>query len=145
VGETINLPLTGPRAIAPLDAADPPPEKPVATLAAFRQGIVDALNGLLVLHVTTVIGHVGRIATSGAGAVTTVALDDSAPKVASTVINMAIGDITTTYTPDFISNADLMKLHADAIQTARDVRKETITLLKTALSELEGLLTKKPA
>ncbi len=111
----------------------------------FRQKIIDALNNLVVLHVTTAIGHVGTVTVSEAGAVATVGLDDPAPKVANSVINTVTGDSTETFTPDFVGNPDLMTLHANAVQTARDVRKETIALLKTVLQDFESLLTRKPA
>jgi hypothetical protein len=117
---------------------------PVATPETFRQKIIDALNDLLVLHVTTVIGHVGTVQPDESGAISTVGLDDPAPKVANTVINMATGCTTVTYTPDFLADTALMALHTASVQTARDVRKETIALLKTALDNFEALLTKKP-
>jgi hypothetical protein len=117
---------------------------PVATPETFRQKIIDALNDLLVLHVTTVIGHVGTVQSHASGAISTVGLDDPAPKVANTVINMVTGCSTVTYTPDFLADAALMALHTASVKTARDVRTETIALLKTALDNFEALLNKKP-
>jgi hypothetical protein len=117
---------------------------PAATLETFRQKIIDALNEMMVLHVTTVIGHVGSVQSGGDGAISTVGLDDPAPKVANTVINMVTGCTTITYTPDFSADAALMTLHANSVQTARDVRKETIALLKAALDNFEALLNRKP-
>jgi hypothetical protein len=120
------------------------PSVVVATPETFRQKIIDALNDLLVLHVTTVIGHVGTVQSDESGAISTVGLDDPAPKVANTVINMATGCTTVTYTPDFLADTALMALHTASVQTARDVRKETIVLLKEALDNFEALLNKKP-
>jgi hypothetical protein len=123
---------------------DPAPVDHAATPETFRQKIIDALNDLLVLHVTTVIGHVGTVQSDTSGAISTVGLDDAAPKVASTVVNMATGCTTVTFTPDFCADPALMSMHTASVQTARDVRKETITLLKTALDNFEALLNKKP-
>jgi hypothetical protein len=118
---------------------------PAATPETFRQKIIDALNEMMVLHVTTVIGHVGSVQSGGDGTISTVGLDDPAPKVANTVINMATGCTTITYTPDFSADAALMALHASSVKTSREVRAETIALLKVALDNFEALLNRKPA
>ena len=126
------------------DHALAPAPGPAATPETFRQKIIDALNDMMVLHVTTVIGHVGTVKLEGSGAISRVGLDDTAPKVANTVINMATGCTSITFTPDFSADAALMALHAGSVQTARDVRKETIALLKAALDNFEALLNRKP-
>jgi hypothetical protein len=118
-----SAPVVALQALAPAEAVVPASAK---TPETFRQKIIDALNDLMVLHVTTAVGHVGTVQSDSGGAISTVALDDPAPKVANTVVDMATGCTTVTYTPDFTADAALMALHAAAVQTSREVRIETI-------------------
>jgi hypothetical protein len=143
MGDTQSAPVQG-EVIAINTATADLTAAPTATPETFRQKIIDALNDLLVLHVTTVIGHVGTVKPDSGGAISTVELDDPSPKVGNTVINMATGCTSVTFTPDFSADAVLMTMHSNAVQTAREVRKETIALLKAALDNFEALLNRKP-
>lgn len=110
----------------------------------FYVSALKALNGLFDLSVTTAIGHVSAVTLAGTDqAVATVRLDDPAPKVASTVINTVTGDMTAVYSGDFASDPALMKMHADALETARAIRKDTIDLLKSVIDDFKDLLNGK--
>jgi hypothetical protein len=117
---------------------------PPSSAETFRQKIVDALNEVLVLHVTTVIGKAKVTNADRSGAVSTVTLDDDSPHIANTVVNTLIGDSTTIYTPDFLSDQLLVTMHKDAVQTAHNVRKDTIDMLKTVLEDFKDVLSPKP-
>ena len=105
--------------------------------------ILKAVEAIVVLKVTTLVGPVNLPATDDSGA-TTLTLSGAPQKAGSTVINTVLGDCTTTYSPDFAADADLMAAHKDAVAAAQAVRSATIEILKTVLKDFEDLL-KKPA
>ncbi len=95
------------------------------------------VDTLVTLRVTTIIGaaRVDPASAVAIGSATTVTIDANADQiVASTAINMALGDMTQVLHPDFETKPDLAKLHQDAIATARAVRAETVAIL-TALAK----------
>jgi hypothetical protein len=106
----------------------------------LRQEILKALDGLLILHVTTVVGHATASNADQSGAVSTVTLNDINPKLANSVMNTALGDATTIYTPEFVADAGLMAAHNAAVDAAHKVRKETIDMLKTVLEDFKDVL-----
>lgn len=110
----------------------------------LRAQILQALEGLLTLHVTTVVGQATVANADRSGAVSTVTLNDASPKLANTVVNTALGDGTTIYTPDFFADAALMAAHQDAVKSAHAVRKDTIDMLKTVLEDFKDVLFPKP-
>lgn len=107
----------------------------------FQDKVRKAVEGVITLHVTTVIGTASIQNAADGGAVSTVVLEAGAPKVANTVINMALGDSTTIYSQDFVSDPALLAIHNTAIETAHTVRKETIDILKTALEDFKDLFS----
>jgi hypothetical protein len=109
----------------------------------LQKRILAALEAVVVLHVTTVVGK-AKAGAIGASGVAEVTLEDGEQKLADTVINTMAGNCVTIYTPDFQADPALMALHKTAIDTAQQVRKDTLDLLKTALTDFEKLLTGKP-
>lgn len=107
--------------------------------ADFKAEIIKALNGVFVLHVTTVVGAATVRDADNGGAASTVKLGGGEEKVANTVINTALGDITHIYSPEFLSDSHMMDLHTAAVATAREIRKETIDLLIKLGQNLETL------
>ena len=101
-------------------------DKAVTTLAALAEKLV-------LLRVTTVIG---------AAKVTLTPLDDGGDKVAvdlgpaadqlvaSSTMDMLLGDFTQVFSPDFVSKPDYAALHASALSQAHDTRDKTIAMLK---------------
>jgi hypothetical protein len=117
---------------------DPPPA--ASNKAAFKAKIIEALNGVFVLHVTTVVGAATVQNADKGGAVSTVTLSGGGEqKVANSVINTVLGDTTHIYSPDFVSDSHMMDLHIAAVAAAREVRKETIDLLIKLGQNLEAL------
>jgi hypothetical protein len=112
---------------------------------SLRDKILQALDGLLVLHVTTAVGQATVRNSDQSGAVSMVVLTDANPRLANTVINTALGDGTTIYTPEFLADTALMAAHKEAVQAAHDVRKETIAMLKTVLEDFKEVLFPKQA
>jgi hypothetical protein len=107
---------------------------------SLRQKILEALNGLLVLQVTTVVGEATFSSANRSNSLCAVQLTGTNLKIANTVVNTALGDATTIYTPDFFADPALMAAHQDAVKVAHDVREETIGMLKTVLEDFQDLL-----
>jgi hypothetical protein len=109
--------------------------------AALKDQILKVLNSIVILHVTTVIGSASISDADNSGAVSVVKLDPGGQKIANTVINMAIGDSTTIYSQDFASDPALQDIHKTAVQTAHDIRKETVDILKTLFEDFKDLIS----
>ena len=107
--------------------------------ADFKAKIIKALDGVFVLHVTTVVGAATVEDADKGGAVSTVTLVGGEQKVANSVINTVLGDTTHIYSPDFVSDSHMMDLHIAAVAAAREVRKETVDLLIKLGQNLEAL------
>jgi hypothetical protein len=124
-------------------AADNPPNNNLPTTASkkadFKAEIIKALNGVFVLHVTTVVGAATVQNADNGGAASTVTLGGGEQKVANSVINTVLGDTTHIYSPEFVSDSHMMDLHTTAVAAAREVRKETIDLLIKLGQNLETL------
>jgi len=110
----------------------------------LRAQILKALDGLVVLNVTTVVGQATVSDVNSSGTVSTVKLTDPNPKIANTVVNTALGDGTTIFSPEFLSDPLLTAAHQSAVDAAHKVRKETIDMLKTVLSDFKDLLFPRP-
>jgi hypothetical protein len=108
--------------------------------AELRKKISDALNAFLVLHVTTVVGQASVANADDSGAISSIKLTDANQKVANTVINTVLGDGTTIYSPDFVTDQTLVDIHKSAVQTAHDIRKETMDILKSVLQDFKDVL-----
>ena len=119
--------------------ADGNPPDVAAQKSDFKARIIRAINGVFVLHVTTVVGAATVHNADDGSATSTVTLDGGEQKVANTVINTALGDSTHLYTPEFLSDPHMMELHAAAVTTSREVRKESIDLLIKLGQNLETL------
>lgn len=105
--------------------------------------LAQVLDRFVTLRVTTVIGaaHVDPGTAVDPGAATAVAFDGNVQQVvASTTLNMALGDMTQILHPDFEAKPDLAKLHQDAIATARTIRSETVTILTALVKDLAARL-----
>jgi hypothetical protein len=106
----------------------------------LEQKVVKALNEIFVLHVTTVIGSAAIANADDSSAVSIVKLEPGDQKIGNTVINTLIGDSTTIYSPDFITDSALVDLHKTGVQTAQDVRNKTIDILKSLLKDFKDYL-----
>jgi hypothetical protein len=108
----------------------------------LRDNLRTAIDNVVILRVTTVIGAITIDAAhcNDDSATTSVTIAADGAECGHTVINTVLGDCTYSYTPNFFANTAMMQAHADAVQAAHTVRRETIEIMKSALKELETLL-----
>ncbi|MEO8714193.1 MAG: hypothetical protein ABI369_04190 [Acetobacteraceae bacterium] len=112
----------------------------VSTAMTALEGLVDKL---LELRVTTIIGAAHADATKAVnrGTETEITLDAGASQiVASTTINMALGDCTQLLDPAFVEKPEYAKLHQDAVALARTIRAETVAILTTLAKDVASHL-----
>jgi hypothetical protein len=133
-------------AIAPATTprpADPQPAQAgiVPSRDEFRAKIIRALENVVTLRITTVIGPVKIKNLDELNAATEVELpDDKVVECASTAINLVLGDITQIRTEKFAQDAAYAKLHDDALTAARNIIADNLATLKEALLGLEKIL-----
>lgn len=121
------------------EAASPTPPTTPPTLA---DNALDRLrkmvDGLLTLRVTTVIGTVAAVKITDIDTPSQITLSGPADEVASSSINMLLGDCSTVMTKGFVENPAYAQLHKDSLDQARAVRKETMEMLHAAIGMLAG-------
>ena len=125
---------------APGNAPNPanPPSR-----SDFMAKVLAALEGMVTLRVTTVVGPVKLQAVDDFNARTTASMPaDQVVDCATTAINLVQGDITQIRTQRFVDDAAFSKLHDDAMQTARTIIAANISALKEAVLTLEKVLWK---
>lgn len=121
---------------------DPQPLAPTLVTKAGRM-LENLVDKLLELRVTTVIGsaHADTTTAVNRGAETAITLDTGAAQlVASTTINMALGDCTQLLDPAFVEKPEYAKLHQDAVALARTIRAETVAILTTLAKDVASHL-----
>jgi len=94
---------------------------------------------ILILRTTTVIGDVTNGTVTDNDGHLKVNFSVNPQQVACTTINMALGDLTTVYSPQFADNAAYAKLHSDNLAIARGVRSDTMDLLLKAVEAVKAL------
>jgi hypothetical protein len=109
----------------------------------FMAKVLAALEGMVTLRVTTVVGPVKLQAVDDFNARTTAIMPaDQVVDCATTAINLVQGDITQIRTQKFVDDAAFSKLHDDAMLTARTIIADNIGALKEAILALEKVLWK---
>lgn len=119
----------------------PQPSQNLMTKAA--EELESLIGKVVTLQVTTVIAtaRVDAGTAFNRGVETAVSFDAGTPQlVASTTINMALGDYTQVLDPSFVNKPEYAKLHQDALSTARAIRSETVSLLTTLAKDVESHL-----
>lgn len=107
----------------------------------FPDRVKRIAESIAIMRVTTVIGTLtGVVGQDDLKHVTSITLDSANQQAASLSINMVLGDTTLLLSPGFVDNPTYMKLHEDAVKQAREIRGETVELLKTIWHELSDLL-----
>ena len=106
------------------------------TLLKRMETIVDKI---LILGITTVIGDVTDGEVTNEDGHLKVKFSVNPQQVACTTINMALGDLTTVYSPQFADNAAYAKLHSDNLAIARGVRSDTMDLLLKGVEAVKAL------
>jgi hypothetical protein len=124
------------------------PERAPETADAGASGTLDRLAGrleqvvanLATLRVTTVVGTVTAERADQLDRVTGLTLSPTGQLVASTSVNMLIGDSSTIIAPTFVENPAYKELHEAAVAKAVEVRGQTLTLLKEAYEAFKDRL-----
>ena len=127
-------------AIAAGGAAVPIPPRVADQPEGILERIEKAVENLVVLRVTTVVGTVNARGADDFDQVTGLTLAQGDQQVCSTSINMLLGDCSLILSQVFVDNAAYKQLHADAVTQAKEVRQQTITLLKEAFDAFKDKL-----
>ena len=118
-----------------------PPRIAETSWEEFWNGRLEkAVENLVVLRVTTVVGTVNAKGADDFDQVTGLTLAQGDQQVCSTSINMLLGDCSLILSQVFVDNAAYKQLHADAVTQAKEVRQQTITLLKEAFDAFKDKL-----
>ena len=124
------------------DGIEAVPTTPPAAPLNLADNALDRLrkmvDGLLTLRVTTVIGTVAAVKITDIDTPSQITLSGPADEVASSSINMLLGDCSTVMTKGFVENPAYAQLHKEAQDQARAVRKETMEMLHAAVGMLAG-------
>jgi hypothetical protein len=118
---------------------------PDATVASIGAKLASAIENVLTLRVTTIVGAIqvtdfdnttdkAKIAFIAPGANT------PATECATTSINLLAGDITQVRTEKFVTDPVYAKIHDDALTAARSIVSDNLAALKSALIGLEKFL-----
>ena len=111
-----------------------------ASAPTLGQRLEGAVANLVVLRVTTVVGTVSAQGADDLHQVTRLTLAADGQHVASTSINMMLGDSSTILSPAFVENPAYKELHMDSVKKAQEVRDQTINLLEKAFATLKEYL-----
>ena len=122
----------GTGASAPVPVAPAPIVQPPGQDLTLMQRIERALENLVVLRVTTVVGNVTATGADQFNQITGLKIAPDDQQVASTSINMLLGDSSLILSPSFVDNAAYKALHSEAVTQALSIRKQTVDLLKDA-------------
>ena len=126
------------RTSAPPEAPAPLPKIEIATgpgsaaTATLAGRLEQAVANLVILRVTTVVGTITAEQADQLHQVTALTLNPAGQQVASTSVNMLLGDCSTLLAPIFVENAVYKDLHAAGLAKALEIRGQTIGLLKEA-------------
>jgi hypothetical protein len=119
-------------------------DAPPATAESIGQKLRDNLgkfaDNIVLLRVTTAIGAVTASKLDDIDSQTQVTFTGEAKEIASTTINMVLGDCTTVYSDGFLTNKDYAQLHKDALADARAIRADTIGMIAKALEAVRDVL-----
>lgn len=133
-----------PGAAAPRPAPEPAPEvggaREGGTFDRLAGRIEQVVANLATLRVTTVVGTVTAAQADQLHQITDLKLGSEGQQVASTSVNMLIGDSSTILAPIFVENPAYKELHATAVAKALEVRGQTIALLKEAYEAFKDRL-----
>lgn len=124
-------------AVQPVPAAIQPAAEQKPTLL---ERIGKAVENLVVLRVTTVIGTVSATGADQFDQITGLNLAPEGQQVSCTSINMLLGDCSLILSPNFVDNPAYKQLHDDSVKQALDVREQTIDLLKQAFEAFKDKL-----
>ena len=135
MSESNTPPTTG---TPPASQSLPNDSRSASLLAKAFEQLEKAVEKIVILRVTTVMG---TVTTKGAGdpmSDTEVTVDPAGQLVAYTAINTALGDANVVISKGFLEDEALNKLHTQALADARAIRKESIDMLRSAIHSILG-------
>jgi hypothetical protein len=96
-------------------------------------------DNLITLRVTTAIGAVTASNITEVDEKTTIGFQVEAKEVASTSINMLLGDCNTVLSQGFADNQSYAQIHNAAVATARAVRTDTIDMIGKGIEAVRAM------
>ena len=126
-----------PNPVTDFPRAAAPPSPPAASGAdQLQQKILDRLSqiidGIVTLRVTTAVGTITAAKIDSIRDATQVTLATEGEEIASTAMNMVLGDCNTVMTKAFIDTPAYVQLHNQAVAEAKAIQQSTMDLLKQA-------------
>ena len=96
------------------------------------------IDEIIILRVTTVVGTVTAENVSDPMQRTKINVEPAGQLVAHTAVNTALGDANLVFSKGFIDDEALIKLHNDALQQSRAIRKDSMDMLRSAIEAILG-------
>lgn len=116
---------------------------PDSTVVTIGAKIAQAIENVMTLRVTTIVGAIEVTSLDDTNAKTGFKFpNNAAPDCATTSINLLEGDITQVRTEKFATDPVYAKIHDDALAAARQIVADNLAALKSAIVGLEKFLPK---
>lgn len=116
----------------------PDDERREGILEKIYAKLGEIIDDVVIVSVTTVVGTVtaANVGDVRKPTVITVAPEDQV--VAHSSINTALGDMNIVLSKGFVDDAALMEQHKQALADSRNIRKESIATLQSAIQAIMG-------
>jgi hypothetical protein len=109
----------------------------------LREKLELAVGQLVTLRATTVVGSVTAVGADELNRVTGLVLDPANQQVASTSFNMLLGNGSVVLSPIFVTDPAYKALHEQTVKEAREIREQSVALLKEMWDKFAPLLDKR--
>jgi hypothetical protein len=96
------------------------------------------IDAIVILRVTTVVGTVSAGNVTDPMQATTITIEPTGQLVAHSAINTALGDADLVFSKGFLDDATLTKIHTDALEQSRAIRKDSMDMLRSAIDAILG-------
>ncbi len=94
------------------------------------------IDEIIILRVTTVVGTVTADNVADPLQRTKINVEPTGQLVAHTAVNTALGDANLVFSKGFLDDEALTKLHNDALQQSRAIRKDSMDMLRSAIEAI---------
>lgn len=116
----------------------PAGEKAQSTADMIYEKLRSIVEEIVILRVTTVVGEITASDIGDVRKPTIVTVAPQGQVVAQASINTALGNMDVTMSKGFLEDAKLVALHMQSLADARAIRKDTIEMLRSAISMVTG-------
>jgi len=106
----------------------------LAVIEKIYAKLGEIVEEVVVLRVTTVVGTVTAGGTGDVNTSTTITVAPEDQLVAHLAMNTALGDTNVILSKGFMEDATLAAIHKQAIADALTIRKESIEMLRSAIT-----------